>query len=164
MKLPENLRAKFKEPLGELIPEKQTTKENIQKYLPEDAYIITVGDKTTEKMIEYGIIPSLQIVDSKEKRVKRELPKTKVETDLTCTNPATEITLPAIELIKNAFDMKTPVRILVDGEEDLLVLPVCVYAPHNAIVMYGQPNEGLVIVKITPEIRNNTQELLELME
>ncbi len=164
MKLPENLRVKFKEPLGELIPEKQTTKENIQKYLPEDAYIITVGDRTTEKMIEYGIIPSLQIVDSKEKRVKRKLPKTKVKTDLTCTNPAAEITPSALELIKNAFDMKTPVRILVDGEEDLLVLPVCIYAPHNAIVMYGQPNEGLVIVKITPEIRNNTQELLELME
>jgi len=30
--------------------------------------------------------------------------------------------------------------------------------------MYGQPNEGLVIVKINPEIRNKTQKLLDLME
>jgi uncharacterized protein (UPF0218 family) len=30
--------------------------------------------------------------------------------------------------------------------------------------MYGQPNEGLVIVKITPEIRNKTQKLLDSME
>ena len=164
MKLPDTLRTKFKEPLGDLIPEKQTTKENIQKYLPEDAYIITVGDRTTEKMIDYGIIPSLQIVDSYEKREKRQLPKTNVVTDLTCTNPAAEITSEAIDLIKNVFSMKPPIRILVDGEEDLLVLPVCIYAPQNAIVLYGQPNEGLVIVKITPEIRNNTQELLDLME
>ena len=60
--------------------------------------------------------------------------------------------------------MTPPVRLSVNGEEDLLVLPVCIHAPDNAIVMYGQPNEGLVIVKITPEIRNKTQSLLDLME
>ena len=60
--------------------------------------------------------------------------------------------------------MKSPVRISVNGEEDLLVIPVCIYAPENAIILYGQPNEGLVIVKITSEIRNKTQKLLDLME
>jgi hypothetical protein len=44
------------------------------------------------------------------------------------------------------------------------VIPVCVYAPENTIVLYGQPDEGLVIVKITPEIRNKTQKLLNSME
>ena len=53
--------------------------------------------------------------------------------------------------------MTSPVRITVNGEEDLLVLPVCIHAPDNAIVMYGQPNEGLVLVEITDtEIRNKT--------
>ena len=56
-----------------------------------------------------------------------------------------------------------PVRITVVGEEDLLVIPVCIYAPENAIVMYGQPNEGLVIVKIDDKIRNKTQLLLDSM-
>jgi uncharacterized protein (UPF0218 family) len=60
--------------------------------------------------------------------------------------------------------MKSPVRIFVNGEEDLLVLPVCIHAPDNAVVMYGQPHEGLVIVKIIPEIRNKVQTLLDLME
>jgi uncharacterized protein (UPF0218 family) len=60
--------------------------------------------------------------------------------------------------------MKPPIRISVNGEEDLLVLPVCVYAPENSVVLYGQPNEGLVIVKITPQIRNKTQTLLDSME
>jgi len=46
----------------------------------------------------------------------------------------------------------------------LLVLPVCVHAPDNAVVMYGQPHEGLVIVEITAEIRNKVQTLLDLME
>ncbi|PJB96490.1 MAG: DUF359 domain-containing protein, partial [Nitrosopumilales archaeon CG_4_9_14_0_8_um_filter_34_10] len=47
---------------------------------------------------------------------------------------------------------------------DLLVIPVCIHAPENSIVLYGQPNEGLVVVKVTPEIRNKTQRLLDLME
>ena len=39
-----------------------------------------------------------------------------------------------------------------------------IYAPENSVVLYGQPNEGLVIVKITSEIRNKVQSLLDLME
>ena len=164
MKLPNSLREQLKIPLGILLPENQVDKTNIQKHLSENSYVITVGDRTTEKMIEFGLIPSLQIVDSQEKRTKREPPKLANATELTVDNPAAEITHQSIELIKQAFVMQPPVRITVNGEEDLLVLPVCIHAPENAVVMYGQPNEGLVIAKVTPEIRNKTQALLDLME
>ena len=164
MKLPNSLREQLKIPLGELLLEETATKENIQKHLSENSYIITVGDRTTEKMIEYGLIPSLQIIDGIEKREKRKPIVLENTTELTVDNPPAEITTSSIDLIKDALKMKSPVRILVSGEEDLLVLPVCIHAPDNSIVLYGQPNEGLVIVKITPEIRNKTQRLLDLME
>lgn len=165
MKLPDSLRDRFKNPLGDLIPESQANKSNIQKHISKNSYLITVGDRTTEKMIDFGLIPSLQIIDNQEKRVKREPAKPDSRyTELVCNNPAAEITLQSIDMIKKAFVSKAPVRLTVVGEEDLLVIPVCIYAPENSIVMYGQPNEGLVIVKITPEIRNKTQRLLDLME
>ena len=164
MKLPCSLRNQLKIPLGLLLPENQTDKKNIQKYLSKNSYIITVGDRTTKKMIEFGLIPSLQIIDGQEKREKKEPPKLANAIELTVQNPAAEITSQSIEMIKNALMMQPPVRLFVNGEEDLLVLPVCIYAPENAIVLYGQPNEGLVIVKITPEIRNKVQSLLDLME
>ena len=164
MKLPDSLRNQLKIPLGLLLPENQTDKTNIQKYLSKNSYIITVGDRTTKKMIEFGLIPSLQIIDGQEKREKKEPPKLANAIELTVQNPAAEITSQSIEMIKNALMMQPPVRLFVDGEEDLLVLPVCIHAPENAIVLYGQPNEGLVIVKITPEIRNKVQSLLDLME
>ncbi len=164
MKLPNSLRDQLKIPLGVLLLESQTDKTNIKKFLSENSYIITVGDRTTEKMIEFGLIPSLQIIDSQEKREKREPPKLANATELTVDNPAAEITSQSIGVIQQAFTMQPPVRISVNGEEDLLVIPVCVYAPENAIVLYGQPNEGLVIVKINPEIRNKTQKLLDSME
>jgi hypothetical protein len=164
VKLPDSLRDQLKIPLGILLPESQTDKTNIKKHLSENSYIITVGDRTTEKMIEFGLIPSLQIIDSQEKRVKREPPKLANATELTVDNPAAEITLQSIDIIKKAFTMHPPVRLSVNGEEDLLVIPACIHAPENSIVLYGQPNEGLVLVKITPEIRNKTQKLLDLME
>ena len=165
MKLPPNLRKQLKIPLGHLLIEKEATKNNIQNYISENSYIITVGDRTTEKMIDFGLIPSLQIIDGQEKRETRQIiSNSNVKTALTCDNPAAEITDQSIETIKKGFNSETPVRILVNGEEDLLVIPVCIYAPENSVVLYGQPNEGLVVVKITPEIRNKTQRLLDLME
>lgn len=164
MKLPDSLRDQLKIPLGILLSESHADKTNIEKNLSENSYVITVGDRTTEKMIEFGLIPSLQIIDSQEKRVKREPPKLANATELTVNNPAAEITSQSIDIIKKAFTMQPPVRLCVNGEEDLLVIPVCIYAPENSVVLYGQPNEGLVIVKITPEIRNKTQTLLDSME
>ncbi|NND86554.1 MAG: GTP-dependent dephospho-CoA kinase family protein [Nitrosopumilus sp.] len=164
MKLPDSLRDQLKIPLGILIPESQADKDHIQKYLSDSPYLITVGDRTTEKMINFGFIPSLQIIDGQEKRKKREPPKLSNATELQIDNPAAQITSQSIDVIKKSFSMKGPIRILVNGEEDLLVLPVCIYAPENSLVMYGQPNEGLVVTKITTEIRNKAQTLLDLME
>ena len=155
----------MKNPLGVLLPEKDTSKKNIQKFIEKNSFVITVGDRTTQKMMEFDMMPSVQIIDGQEKRIKRSLPEnSEIFTLLTCINPPAEITTQSINTIKKAFKSQTPVRITVKGEEDLLVLPVCIFAPQNSIVMYGQPNEGLVIVKVTPEIRNKTQKLLELME
>lgn len=165
MKLPDSLREQLKIPMGVLLLEKDATKQNIVKYIQNNSFVITVGDRTTEKMINFGLIPSFQIIDSQEKRVKRELPSgANIVTDLTCDNPAAEIAEDSIRTIKKAFSSKPPVRLVVNGEEDLLVIPVCIHAPKNSVVMYGQPNEGLVIVEITSEIRNKAQKLLDLME
>jgi hypothetical protein len=146
------------------LPTGEDKKENIQKYFSNNPYVITVGDQTTEKMIDFDLIPSLQIIDGFEKRQKRNLPKLGNATELKIDNPAAEITLESIEMIKKAFTMTPPVRLTVFGEEDLLVLPVCIHAPENSIVLYGQPNEGLVLVQITTEIRNKAQTLLNLMK
>jgi uncharacterized protein (UPF0218 family) len=164
VKLPDSLRDQLKIPLGILLPIGQDNKENIKKHLSDNSYIITVGDRTTEKMIDFNLIPSLQIIDGLEKRQKREFPKLGNASELTIDNPPAEITLQSIEIIKKAFTMNSPVRLTVNGEEDLLVLPVCIHAPENSVVLYGQPNQGLVCVQITTEIRNKAQTLLNLMK
>ena len=164
MKLPKNLRDKLKIPLGTLIQDKDTSKQNLLKFISSDSFLISVGDATTQKMIEYGLVPSIQIIDGQEKRVKRNPPEyVPSKTNLACSNPPGEITQDSIETIKKALKSDFPVRILVNGEEDLLVLPVCMYVPDETIVLYGQPNEGLVIVKVDSAIKNKVKSILDSM-
>ena len=164
MKLPENLRDQLKIPLGDLIKEENVNKENILTKIGSEPIVITVGDRTTENMINLGIMPQIQIVDGLEKRNQRLVPvDDTINTNLSCKNPPGEITEESTQVIQKAFSCKPPVRIIVNGEEDLLVLPVCIFAPENSVVMYGQPNEGLVIVHITPEIRAKVQKILDVM-
>ncbi|HSD04852.1 MAG TPA: GTP-dependent dephospho-CoA kinase family protein [Nitrosopumilaceae archaeon] len=164
MQLPENLRDHLKKPLGILLKDSDTSKENILKNIPSGSFIISVGDATTDKLIKYDIIPSLQIVDGLEKRSKRDLPASSEKTIFSCTciNPAAQITIESINAIKKALQ-NPPARIIVTGEEDLLVLPACTLAPQNSVVLYGQPNEGLVIVQINSEIRNKVQAIMDAM-
>ena len=164
MKLPENLREDLKIPLGDLINDIDVNNKNIQAKINPKSIIITVGDKTTENIINLGIRPQIQIIDGLEKRNQCDIPlDDKISTVLRCKNPPGEITQESIQTIQKAFSSDPPIRIIVDGEEDLLVIPVCIAAPENSVVMYGQPNEGLVIVHVTPEIRAKVQKILDVM-
>ncbi len=50
--------------------------------------------------------------------------------------------------------------IVVDGEEDLAVLPVVLLAPLGTNVFYGQRNEGAVYIKVTEEKKKRFLEIL----
>ena len=164
MQLPDDLRDQLKTPLGNLVSDNDPNKENIIKKISADTTLITVGDRTTENILQFGLKPQIQIIDGLEKRNQCIVPADDtVNTKLSCRNPPGEITEESIQVIQKAFSCESPVRITVDGEEDLLVIPVCIHAPENSIVMYGQPNEGLVIVTITPEIRAKVQKILDIM-
>jgi len=164
LQLPDDLRDQLKNPLGNLIKNNDLNKENIIKKISVESIIITVGDRTTENILQLGLKPQIQIIDCLEKRNQRTAPiDDTVNTKLSCRNPPGEITEESIQVIKKAFSSEPPVRIVVDGEEDLLVMPVCISAPENSVVMYGQPNEGLVIVQITPKIRAKVQKILDSM-
>ncbi|MBM3292454.1 DUF359 domain-containing protein [Candidatus Bathyarchaeota archaeon] len=54
--------------------------------------------------------------------------------------------------------------IIVEGEEDLLVLPLMADMPLGSVIIYGQPNEGLVIITITEERQNWARNFINQME
>ncbi|CAI9832298.1 MAG: GTP-dependent dephospho-CoA kinase family protein [Nitrosopumilus sp.] len=163
MRLPESMRDAARAPLGELIPDGDVDG-RLAMLLRGAARIITVGDRTTERLLSMGAVPSLQIVDGLERRSARAAPDPGGAHVLRVDNPAAHVTRGAADAIRRAMGMEPPVRIHVTGEEDLLVIPACIHAPDGAVVLYGQPGEGMVAVTVGPQVRNKTAALLASME
>jgi uncharacterized protein (UPF0218 family) len=82
--------------------------------------------------------------------------------ELKCSNPPGSISKNAFGILKTAIEENQfPARIIVEGEEDLLALPIFMLAPNDALVMYGQPLEGLVVVKVNESVRSKAKSLME---
>ncbi|MEM3577756.1 MAG: DUF359 domain-containing protein [Candidatus Bathyarchaeia archaeon] len=161
------LRIKLKKPLGILIQgsfnETMTrVKSMIEREKP--PAIISVGDTVSKNLVENGVLPKLAIVDSKVMRRKTQPINVPVEREIRTVNPAGTITEEAIKAIKEALNYDVNVKILVDGEEDLLTLIAVLYAPENSFVIYGQPHQGAVLIKVTREKRKEIEEILKVME
>jgi len=128
LQLPDDLRDQLKNPLGNLVSDNDPNKENIIKKISAESVIITVGDRTTENMLQLGLKPQIQIIDGLEKRNQRIVPADDtINTNLSCRTPPGEITEESMQIIQKAFSCESPVRITVDGEEDLLVIPACIF-------------------------------------
>lgn len=161
--LPKKLRAELKKPLGRLLTSEEITEPNLRSYLSSSIMAITVGDTTTERLLEMKITPTVQIVDGREMRNVRSLPISAHKTEIRTTNPPGTISEEAVEAISCALRSEKPVRIVVDGEEDLLTLIVLALYPKDSIVLYGQPYEGIVMIKVNDDIRRSAKTFLKKM-
>jgi uncharacterized protein (UPF0218 family) len=115
--------------------------------------IITVGDATTERLLTFGITPDIAVIDGVERRSLRDK-------EMLCTNPAGMISRGAVQVLHSALETPAPVMVIVEGEEDMLALPLFTMAPKGSAVLYGQPLEGIVLVNITEEKQNQAKDLM----
>jgi uncharacterized protein (UPF0218 family) len=150
----------LKKPFGLLVPDAQATKKKIGFILKGAKKVIAVGDATTERLAGFGFIPDIAVVDGKERRSARSVPSYRAK-EMRCKNTAGAISKDAVIVLKDVLAEKQPVRVLVEGEEDMLALPLFVMAPIGAVVLYGQPLEGLVAVKITGAKRKQAKDLMD---
>jgi GTP-dependent dephospho-CoA kinase len=145
--LPEQLRPVLGKPLGALFTASELKGERFGDLIRDSRFVISVGDRVTETLGSLGRTPDVQVVDGKENRKGREPPDVPFARLIKVSNPPGTLTDEAIEGVRRAFEGMKPVRILVDGEEDLMAIPVIALAPVSAVVFYGQPGEGIVAVR-----------------
>ena len=76
-------------------------------------------------------------------------------------NPAASITREAWDAIRLGLQHdEGPVRVVVEGEEDLLGIPCFLEAPVGAVVLYGMPNQGVVVVRVDAAFKAKVAALL----
>jgi uncharacterized protein (UPF0218 family) len=107
--------------------------------------------------------PDVIVVDYLEKREKGTQFPYQAEHIFRTRNPAGRIEAEAWQVIEEAIRVGSSV-VLVDGEEDLLTLPAVLSSPDTSIVVYGQPNVGIVAIRVSPEKKKEITRIVELME
>ncbi|MBS7606806.1 MAG: DUF359 domain-containing protein [Candidatus Bathyarchaeia archaeon] len=161
------LRDELKAPLGHLIRGSlddviRELKELMESVRP--VKIISVGDVISRSMLERGLPLNVFIVDNKSMRRPTEPIKFRADRIMELTNPAGTIMDDAWRVIGEATKLDGLVEVLVDGEEDLLTIVAVLVAPEKSMVVYGQPNEGVVVINVDEETKARMRRILERME
>lgn len=152
--LPEEHRRLFKEPFGVLY-------RSIDEVIPliEGKDIYTVGDVVTHNLQKKGITPTVAVVDGYTMRSPcNRIPAVHGES-IQVKNPAGTLTDELICALERAV-RNPPATVIVDGEEDLAVIPLVLTAHDGAIVLYGQPHKGVVLRIVDSEARKTAQRFL----
>jgi GTP-dependent dephospho-CoA kinase len=163
----------LRKPLGELISYDQVERHKIIELRHATHKLITVGDTTTAKVISFSVVPDVSVVDGFEKRLVSTTSISKLKSMITaalsgdvelvefsCTNRPGSISLQAINILIRALMSPTPVLVNVIGEEDLITLPLIAYAPTDSRILYGQPSEGIVVVRVANRIQEVAKRLM----
>jgi hypothetical protein len=163
-KLPESLREELRRPFGRVV----SNDELVKALKNRKGLLITVGDDCSYKLVKNGINPDIVIYDLRIKRkdvigeVRDVLGKFD-DGEIIVHNQPSVIMDELIESVKDVLE-KGQGKILVRGEEDLAALVVMMYAPNGAVVVYGQPDEGAVLVEMNDAVRNRAVRSFESME
>jgi uncharacterized protein (UPF0218 family) len=152
--LPEEHRKLFQEPFGELY-------RNIDEIIPKITHniVYAVGDVVTYNLQKRGITPAIAVVDGYTMRSPCSRMPVLMGECIRVKNPAGTLTDDLIRALDHAV-MHPPVTVMIDGEEDLAVIPLVIAAPDGAIVLYGQPHQGVVLRAVTPAAKETARHFL----
>jgi len=117
-----------------------------QKIIDKKKYktVITVGDYCSHLLQS-----DIKIFD---KLVQRQAFDQKHQCAKTVVNPAGTIQKEVWDVIKQAI--KDSFNVCVEGEEDLLVIPVLILARPKTLVVYGYPKQGICLLEAN--LKNKT--------
>lgn len=159
LSLPDSLRSELKEPSGPIYTDPQLMLEAAG--FP----IIAVGDVVTDHLLS-ETVPNVACVDGMTKRttLDESVELSSFDHRIDVENPAATLSEELLEALGAALDADGTTVIVVDGEEDLVAVPAIVAAPLGASVVYGQPDEGMVLATVDEELTVEMRDLLSRMD
>ena len=151
--------AELKKPLGKLYPDFEDAIDEISS----SEFLISVGDATFNNLTEHELYPNIGIIDNLIQRKNHTHEIIRADQILKADNPAGFITDDLWETIGRALELSGSGEcyvIEVAGEEDLAVLPCILMASPQTTILYGQPKEGLVLLK-AHDLKDKAQMLID---
>ncbi len=179
-KLPKTLSKSFREPIGKLFTGQphiaaEKAKNHINNQRP--PLSISIGDFCTKTLLEVNFFPDIIIYDGKTHRSKQITLDLELYTEKRAVNPREWILKNTWSTLENTISFcitnNCRVRVHIDGEEDLLVIPAILSSPLGSVIVYGQPplnintgitEEGIVVVLVDSPLKELAQKLLNKFE
>ena len=157
--LPAALRAELKDPAGPVYTDADALLEDAGRPL------VAVGDVVTHHLLG-ETVPDVALIDGMTKRtaVDEAVDRSAFDRELRIENPAATLSEQLLEALVEALDGDESTVIVVEGEEDLAAVPAIAIAPDGASVVYGQPDEGMVLATVDAETRAAMRDFLARME
>lgn len=152
--LPPECRGLLKEPFGSLHPDFFDITDELARRC-----FCCVGDVVTQNAFLHGLTPDVSVIDGFTKRSNTVAFPDFSGSVLEVNNPAGCISEELTDALSRAYSLR-PALVLVDGEEDLAVLPLIGILPDSAVILYGQPDEGVVFCEVTDSLRKKAVEIL----
>lgn len=155
-----NDREKLREPRGDVFPEKEFIEELESR---DYSKIIAVGDRVSHDIVNSGLEADIYVTDGKTEQEKfgKEF-NIAAERTFEAENPPGEITEEAWKATRMASALKCKTHIEIEGEEDLMSLPAVLFAPEDALVVYGLWDRGAVLMEASAENKNFVRDILGL--
>jgi pantetheine-phosphate adenylyltransferase len=182
----ESLREELRKPLGRVFKTTQQIIAGVIHKSPKPTMIIAVGDIIVNSLLEKGIDPDVKIIDFRTRRqpikttgpvssflppvlASKNTPRLHAAGIPPLSTPVVNrqgtINLKTAEIIrkkiKSALYKKTKSLIVINGEEDLLVLPAILFAPLNSVVIYGHWQYGIISVDVTEKMKEKVKTILD---
>jgi uncharacterized protein (UPF0218 family) len=163
--LPEALRAELAKPMAPVRPTAEALVEGRKATV-----LGSVGDVVTEMFLDAGVRPALMCVDYRTQRAEPAFTalREKIEKEgfyrERFENPPATVSQVLWDAVRLAWVRPFPTVLEVRGEEDLATLPAILTAPEGALVAYGQPNQGVVLVPVNETTRQVARSFLDRME
>lgn len=149
--LTQNQRQFFSQPQGEIVDLPD---------LDNPTPTCVVGDSSLKKFIENSWHYDLGVYDKKQQR--QSVSSAIIDSlnpNLTVNNPPGQISTHLAENLQKTLEKKLK-HIFVQGEEDLAAVVLALILPLGSAIYYGQPDNGLVKITVSEEIKNDFLKVL----
>ncbi len=125
--------------------------------------LVLVGDTVARNAFQTGMKPDVIVIDRVEKRGKAAEIGYTAENVFRAKNAAGTITSQAWQILEEAVRQGDSI-VDVEGEEDLLTLVAVLSSPERSLVVYGQPDEGIVLVRVSADKKKQISKIIEQMD
>ncbi len=165
LRLPENLRVVLRKPFGKVYKDLKKIKHMKDKM----SLVATVGDFTTQGFLRHGLFFNLSLIDFKIQRVDsfkkvEDLGFSGEEKIIKVANPPGIVSRALVKALNTSLNEISNNKkiIVIDGEEDLAVLVLCLLAPLNSVIYYGLRNRGMIETVVDLNLKDKLQSLIDL--